>query len=81
MSNKMLNKQKSTITPRPSTIHPDELYSIKEASAVLKISPATLRSWVYQGSLPVVRLGRRTMLRGSTILDMVENGFQPSARK
>ncbi|HXX33816.1 MAG TPA: helix-turn-helix domain-containing protein [Thermodesulfobacteriota bacterium] len=40
-----------------------ELLNLKEGAKELKISIHTLRSWVYQGRLPFVHLGRRVLLR------------------
>lgn len=40
-----------------------ELLTYEEAAALLRISPNTLRSWVREGRIPAVHLGRT---RGTT---------------
>jgi excisionase family DNA binding protein len=39
-----------------------KLISVPEAAQRLGISPLTMRAWVRQRRLPVVRLGRRVLL-------------------
>ncbi|MBU2648149.1 helix-turn-helix domain-containing protein [bacterium] len=44
------------------------LLSIREAAAQLgKIAESTVRSWIYQGRLPIVNLGRRVFIHSETI--------------
>lgn len=46
----------------------DELLTVKEAAALLKVSPYTIYRWVSAGRLPGVRYGRRVLrLRRSDV--------------
>ncbi|OAQ20347.1 helix-turn-helix domain-containing protein [Thermosulfurimonas dismutans] len=57
-----------------SEIKPDVLYTFREAAKVLRLGESTLRLWALTGRIPTVRLGKRRLLRGETILKMVEEG-------
>jgi excisionase family DNA binding protein len=48
-----------------------ELLSLKEAAEGLKISIHTLRAWAYQRRIPIVKLGRRTLLRKEDIENFI----------
>ena len=52
------------------------LYSLKEAAEMLNLSYSTLKSWVHTKKIPVVRLGRRTMINDSVLESMIEGGLQ-----
>ena len=52
------------------------LYSLKEAAQMLNLSHSTLKSWVHTKKIPVVRLGRRTMINDSVLESMIEGGLQ-----
>jgi excisionase family DNA binding protein len=54
----------------------ENLFTIPETSRMLKISPHTLRSWIFQKKVPVVRLGRRVLSREKDLEEMVKKGFQ-----
>lgn len=40
-----------------------ELLTIGEASAVLRLQPSTVRSWILKRRIPFVKLGSRVLLR------------------
>lgn len=40
-----------------------DLLNLQEASKELKVSIFTIRSWAYQKKFPIVKLGRRVLLR------------------
>jgi excisionase family DNA binding protein len=40
-----------------------ELLNLREGAKELKLSIHTLRAWAYQKRIPIVRLGRRVLLR------------------
>ena len=48
-----------------------ELLNMKEGAKELRISIHTLRSWCYQKRIPVVRLGRRVLLRREDLEELV----------
>lgn len=57
----------------------DELLDVIEASAMLRLSPATLRNWRWKGSgPPYVRLGSRVLYRRSELLAFVERQTRTS---
>ena len=41
----------------------DQLLTVKQAAELLACSQATIRKWIYQRRLPVVKVGRLTRLR------------------
>lgn len=43
------------------------LLSLEEASGELKISIHTIRAWTYQKRFPIVKLGRRVLVRREDI--------------
>ncbi len=45
----------------------DEFLTIREVSRFLKISETTIRSWIKRGKLPVLRSGRKSLVRISDI--------------
>ena len=57
-----------------------ELYSATETSEVLRVSLSTVRSWIHQGRLPVIRLGSRVMVRKVVIDEILKYGLE-SVRK
>jgi hypothetical protein len=58
----------------------DRLYSIKDSAQVLGgLSPWTINSWLSKGRLRRVKVGRRTMIRGSELLGiLVPDGKSPA---
>jgi len=49
-----------------------DLLSLKEGAKELKLSIHTLRSWVFLQKIPVVRLGRRVLLRRGDLERLIE---------
>jgi excisionase family DNA binding protein len=41
----------------------DELMTVAEIAAVLKLNQQTIRNWIDQGRLPAVRIGRRVRVK------------------
>ena len=53
-----------------------ELYSATETSEVLRVSLSTVRSWIHRGRLPVIKLGRRIMVRKVVIDEILKYGLE-----
>jgi excisionase family DNA binding protein len=54
-----------------------DLLNTNEAADSLRISPATVRAWVFQKRIPCVRLGRRVLFRREDLERFVEKCVQP----
>ena len=52
-----------------------QLLSLKSAARVLEVPEPTVRKWIAQRRLPVVKLGRLTRLRACDLADVVTNGL------
>jgi excisionase family DNA binding protein len=52
-----------------------ELLDLKEGAKELKLSIHTLRAWTYQRRIPVVRLGRRVLLRRVDLEELVNKNL------
>ena len=52
------------------------LFSVQETADRLSIKVSTVRSWIYQNRLPVVRLGRSVRIRSDVLELIVEEGLQ-----
>jgi len=50
-----------------------ELLRAKEAVQFLNVSENTIRMWIWQRRLPVVRLGRAVRLRRQDLEDLIEH--------
>jgi excisionase family DNA binding protein len=50
-----------------------ELLRAKEAAQFLNVSENTIRMWIWQRRLPVVRLGRAVRLRRQDLEDLIEH--------
>ena len=48
------------------------LLDVREAARYLGISPHTVRGWVYQGRLPVIRLGRKVLFDRTALDRLIE---------
>lgn len=61
-------------------MEPEKLYSIPDAAKFLGgISKWTVHAWLSQGRLRRVKVGSRTMIRGSELLKFVEDGSKQPA--
>ncbi len=58
----------------------ERLYSVEEAAELLRVSPHTLRLWVYQGRLRATKLGRRTVFTEDQLSAFVEAGQKAGER-
>ena len=55
------------------------LRDIQTAASELRVGQSTLRRWIREGRLPVVRLGRRVLLRPDVITELITSNEVPSA--
>ena len=53
----------------------EELYTAEEVRVVLKVKMPTIRSWIHQGRLPVIRTGRSVRIRESVLIKIIEEGL------
>jgi excisionase family DNA binding protein len=51
----------------------EKLLDIREISQRLSIKESTLRSWIFAGKLPVIRLGRLVRIKESALADWVKS--------
>jgi excisionase family DNA binding protein len=56
------------------------LWNVKEAGATLGISPWTIRRYIAQGKLGMVRIGRRVLVEPSECRRLVDEGRRKVAR-
>ena len=56
-----------------------QLIPVKELPRYLPVSMATIRAWVFQQRLPVIRLGRRVMVKRSVLQKIQEAGLEAVA--
>jgi len=55
------------------------LMDVMNAARELGIGQGTLRRWIREGRLPVVRLGRRVLLRPDVVEELITTNEVPSA--
>jgi excisionase family DNA binding protein len=55
-----------------------ELLTIAEVSAMLRLQPSTLRSWILKRRIPFVKLGSRVFLRKSDCEAMIAASLVPA---
>ena len=55
-----------------------ELFSVNEAAQILGLSPATVRRWVFDRRLEVVKLGRRVLLKRQILDRLIQSGTRPA---
>jgi excisionase family DNA binding protein len=59
----------------------DELMTVAEIAAVLKLNQQTIRNWVDQGRLPAVRIGRRVRIKRSDFEQLLTNAAGPATSR
>jgi excisionase family DNA binding protein len=55
------------------------LRDVQTAASELQVGQSTLRRWIREGRLPVVRLGRHVLLRSDVIEELITSNEVPSA--
>jgi len=58
-----------------SELHKGSLLSIDESERELPVKKSTIRSWIQQNRLPVIRLGRRVFIKRETIERLLKEGL------
>ena len=53
----------------------EKLFTADEVRLALKVKMSTVRSWIHQGRLPVVRAGRSVRIRESVLIKIIEEGL------
>ncbi len=56
----------------------DQLYTIKEVQATLKVSQATIYRMVYDGRLPHIRIGKLVRVPAEAVRELIEKGVEPA---
>jgi excisionase family DNA binding protein len=49
-----------------------DLLNVREGAKELRLSIHTIRAWIFQKRLPVVRLGRRVLLKREDLEKLIE---------
>jgi excisionase family DNA binding protein len=57
-----------------------QFYTVKQAADVLTISVNTIRSWIWQRRIAVVRLGRTVRIPKSEVDALIERNYQKATR-
>ena len=56
----------------------NELLTLVEAAALLRLRPATLRDWVLRRKIPYCKVGRLVRLRRADIEAVINRGLVPA---
>jgi excisionase family DNA binding protein len=54
----------------------DELFTVSEVAALLKLNEQTIRNWIDSGSLPALRIGRRLRIKRTVLQGILEHGLR-----
>jgi excisionase family DNA binding protein len=57
----------------------EEMLTVSQAAAALGLKVPTIRTWIWQRRIPVVKLGRSIRIEGSAIREIIEQGRIPAA--
>ena len=52
------------------------LYTAEEVRIALKVKMPTIRSWIHQRRLPVIKVGRSVRIRESVLDKIIEEGLE-----
>ena len=58
----------------------EELLGVQDVSRLLKIRESTLRAWVFQKKIPVVRIGRLVRFRSSDLERWIRDEHRRGAK-
>ena len=59
----------------------EKLYTAEEVRVALKMKMPTIRSWIHQQRLPVVRAGRSGRIRESVLVRIIEERLDAVTQK
>jgi len=59
----------------------EELLTLTETAKELRISPFTVRAWVFQRRIPSVKLGRRVLFRRVDLENLVARNLRGAEEK
>ncbi len=71
-----MKKAKSIKIEKKGGIKMEKLLTVPEAAEALRVSVNTIRAWVFQRRIPVIRVGRKLVFKESDLIKVVEKGFQ-----
>jgi excisionase family DNA binding protein len=54
----------------------DEVFTVSEVAALLKLNEQTIRNWIDAGSLPALRIGRRLRIRRTVLQEILAHGLE-----
>jgi excisionase family DNA binding protein len=54
------------------------LLTVKEAAEILGLKDSTIRAWLYQRRLPLVRCGRSIRIPGQAVAEFIEQNTTPA---
>ena len=54
----------------------EKLFTADEVREVLKVKMPTIRSWIHQGKLPVIKAGRSVRVRETVLIKIIEEGLE-----
>jgi len=57
-------------------INSEKFYNCKEVSEILNVKTPTIRSWIYQGLLPVNKFGGCVRVRGGVLESLIQDGLE-----
>lgn len=60
---------------RASELGIDPLLTAAETAEVLRVSLRSVRRWIADGAIPVVRLGRKVLIRRSDLRSAIRSGI------
>lgn len=68
------HKARSAVSRCPSMMSLDNLLTVKEVSALLRVSPQTLYKMLEQGCIPALRIGNQWRFERQRVLEWLERG-------
>ena len=54
----------------------EKLFTADEVREALKVKMPTIRSWIHQGKLPVIKAGRSVRVRETVLIKIIEEGLE-----